>query len=57
MKFTEFGNDERYRRCKDVLKSILFDLYARVSDRRYKKNFKTNLQFLGAFCSPIIFHL
>ena len=37
MKFTEFGNDEHYRHYKDVLKSILFDLYARVIDRRYKK--------------------
>ena len=45
MKFTEFGNDERYRHYKDVLKSILFDLYARVSDRRYKKILKQIYSF------------
>ena len=45
MKFTEFGNDERYRHYKDVLKSILFDLYARVSDRRYKKILKQIYNF------------
>tara|TARA_A100001015_G_scaffold320874_1_gene448919 strand:+ start:2973 stop:3641 length:669 start_codon:yes stop_codon:yes gene_type:complete len=45
MKFTEFGNDERYRHYKDVLKSILFDLYARVSDRGYKKILKQIYNF------------
>ena len=45
MKFTEFGNDERYRHYKDVLKSILFDLYARVSDRKYKKILKQIYNF------------
>ena len=45
MKFTEFGNDEHYRHYKDVLKSILFDLYARVSDRGYKKILKQIYNF------------
>ena len=45
MKFTEFGNDEDYRHYKDILKSILFDLYARVSDRRYKKILKQIYNF------------
>ena len=45
MKFTEFGNDEDYRHYKDILKSILFDLYARVSDRKYKKILKQIYNF------------
>ena len=45
MKFTEFGNDKNYRHYKDVLKSILFDLYARVSDKNYKKILKKIYNF------------
>ena len=40
MKFTEFGNDERYRHYKDVLKSILFDLYARTDEIEIKQLLK-----------------
>ena len=36
MKFSFFGNDKNYRHYKDVLNSILFDLYARTDEIEFK---------------------
>ena len=46
MMFSNFGNEKEYQHYKDILKIILFDLYARVENRRLKKNFKKNIQSL-----------
>ena len=40
MKFSTFGNDKNYRHYKDVLKSILFDLYARTDKIKLKQLLK-----------------
>ena len=37
MKFSSFGNDKNYRHYKDVLNSILFDLYVRIEMIELKK--------------------
>ena len=45
MKFSSFGNDKNYRHYKDVLKSILFDLYARTDEIELKKLLKEIYKF------------
>ena len=40
MKFSFFGNDKNYRHYKDVLNSILFDLYARTDEIEFKQLLK-----------------
>ena len=40
MKFSTFGNDKNYRHYKDVLNSILFDLYARTEEIKLKQLLK-----------------
>ena len=40
MKFSTFGNDKNFRHYKDVLNSILFDLYARTDEIELKKLLK-----------------
>ena len=45
MKFTSFGNDKNYRHYKDVLNSILFDLYARTDDTELKLLLKEIYKF------------
>ena len=40
IKFSTFGNDENYRHYKDVLNSILFDLYARTDEIKLKQLLK-----------------
>ncbi len=45
MKFSFFGNDKNYRHYKDVLKSILFDLYARTDEIKLKKLLREIYQF------------
>ena len=45
MKFSSFGNDKNYRHYKDVLKSILFDLYARTDKIELKQLLKEIYKF------------
>ena len=45
MKFSSFGNDKNYRHYKDVLSSILFDLYARTDEIELKKLLKEIYKF------------
>tara|TARA_A100001015_G_scaffold279956_1_gene341610 strand:+ start:281 stop:946 length:666 start_codon:yes stop_codon:yes gene_type:complete len=45
MKFSSFGNDKNYRHYKDVLSSILFDLYARTDEIKLKKLLKEIYKF------------
>tara|TARA_Y100000591_G_C21591666_1_gene573480 strand:- start:93 stop:764 length:672 start_codon:yes stop_codon:yes gene_type:complete len=45
MKFSSFGNDKNHRHYKDVLKSILFDMYARTNDVKLKKLLKRIYKF------------
>ena len=45
MKFSTFGNDKNYRHYKDVLKSILFDLYARTDKIKLKQLLKEIYKF------------
>ena len=45
MKFTSFGNDKNYRHYKDILNSILFDLYARTEEIELKKLLKEIYKF------------
>ena len=40
MYFSKIGNEKSYQHYKDVLKLILFDMYARVSDLKLKKLLK-----------------
>ena len=40
MKFSSFGNDKNYRHYKDILNSILFDLYARTDEIELKQLLK-----------------
>ena len=45
MRFSYFGNDKSYRHYKDVLNSILFDLYARTDEIELKKLLKEIYKF------------
>jgi len=45
MKFSSFGNDKNYRHYKDILNSILFDLYARTDEIELKKLLKEIYKF------------
>jgi hypothetical protein len=45
MKFSSFGNDKNYRHYKDVLKSILFDLYASTNEIELKLLLKEIYKF------------
>ena len=45
MKFSSFGNDKKYRHYKDVLNSILFDLYARTEEIELKQLLKEIYKF------------
>ena len=45
MKFSSFGNDNNVRHYKDVLNSILFDLYARTKEDELKKLLKEIYKF------------
>ena len=45
MKFSSFGNDKNHKHYKDVLKLILFDLYARADEIKLKKILKKIYQF------------
>ena len=45
MKFSYFGNDKNYRHYKDVLNSILFDLYARTDEIELKQLLKEIYKF------------
>ena len=45
MKFSSFGNIKDYRHYKDVLNSILLDLYARTDEIELKKLLKKIYRF------------
>ncbi len=45
MQFSSFGNDKDHRHYKDVLKSILFDLYARSNEIKLKQILKEIYKF------------
>ena len=45
MKFSFFGNDKNYRHYKDILNSILFDLYARTDEIELKQLLKEIYRF------------
>ena len=45
MKFSSFGNDKNYRHYKDILNSILFDLYARTDEIKLKQLLKEIYRF------------
>ena len=45
MKFSSFGNDKNYRHYKDILKIILFDLYARTKEVKLKNILKEIYKF------------
>ena len=45
MKFFSFGNDKNYRHYKDILNSILFDLYARTDEIELKQLLKEIYKF------------
>ena len=45
MKFSSFGNDKNYRHYKDILNSILFDLYARTNEIELKQLLKEIYRF------------
>ena len=45
MKFSSFGNDKSYRHYKDVLNSILYDLYARTKKIKLKNTLKKIYKF------------
>ena len=45
MKFSSFGNDKNYRHYKDVLNSILLDLYARTDEIKLKQLLKEIYKF------------
>ena len=45
MKFNNFGNEKNYRHYKDILKIILFDLYARIEKQEFKKILKQIYKF------------
>tara|TARA_Y100000591_G_C21786863_1_gene674297 strand:+ start:387 stop:1061 length:675 start_codon:yes stop_codon:yes gene_type:complete len=45
MKFSSFGNDKYVRHYKDILNSILYDLYARTKEAELKKTLKEIYKF------------
>ena len=45
MKFSSFGNDKNYRHYKDILNSILYDLYARIGEMELKQLLKEIYKF------------
>lgn len=45
MKFSSFGNEKNYRHYKDILKIILFDLYARTEEIKLKSILKEIYKF------------
>ena len=45
MKFNNFGNEKNYRHYKDILKIILFDLYARIENQEFKEILKKIYSF------------
>ena len=45
MKFNNFGNEKNYRHYKDILKIILFDLYARIENQEFKETLKKIYNF------------
>ncbi len=45
MIFSNFGNEKGYKHYKDILKIILFDLYARTENRRIKETLKKIYNF------------
>ena len=45
MKFSSFGNDKKHQHYKDVLKFILYDLYARTEEIGLKKVLKEIYKF------------
>ena len=45
MVFTSFGNEEGHQHYKDILKIILFDLYARTEDEQMKETLKKIYNF------------
>ena len=45
MKFSSFGNEKNYRHYKDILNSILFDLYARIEEIELKQLLKEIYRF------------
>ena len=45
MNFNNYGNEKDYRHYKDVLKFILFDLYASTTDKKIKKILKEIYSF------------
>ena len=45
MQFSSFGNDKNYRHYKDILNSILFDLYARTDEIELKQLLKEIYKF------------
>tara|TARA_B100000767_G_C19283372_1_gene336359 strand:+ start:162 stop:440 length:279 start_codon:yes stop_codon:yes gene_type:complete len=45
MKFSSFGNEKNYRHYKDILKIILFDLYARTKEVKLKNILKEIYKF------------
>ena len=45
MMFSNFGNEKGYQHYKDILKIILFDLYARTENGRIKETLKKIYNF------------
>jgi len=45
MTFSNFGNEKGYQHYKDILKIILFDLYARTKNRKIKETLKKIYKF------------
>ena len=45
MRFSNFGNEKGYQHYKDILKIILFDLYARTENGRIKETLKKIYNF------------
>ena len=45
MTFSNFGNEKGYQHYKDILKIILFDLYARTENRKIKETLKKIYKF------------
>ena len=48
MRFSNFGNEKGYQHYKDILKIILFDLYARAESGRIKESLKKIYNFKGS---------
>jgi len=45
MMFSNFGNEKGYKHYKDILKIILFDLYAKTENSRIKETLKKIYNF------------